>query len=346
MSLVGGALTDRLPKRNLLVITQVLAGVLALLLGLLVTSGRVQYWQVLVIAGMLGTVNSFYTPARQAFVPELVDKHTLQNAIALNSTLFNGARVVGPAVGGLLIASLGLGLNFYLNALSYVAVIAGLLMIRQRPARVRENPVGIIRDVGEGLEYVRATPSVLTILILIGSASLFAMNFTTLLPLIAQNTLRVGSSGFGFLTAAMGVGSLCGAISLVFLKRRDLSRRFIYAGITIFTLMEIALAFSRTYALDVVLLMIIGISMNLFTTTANTRVLSVTPSRLQGRVMSVYSLMFLGVTPFGSLFAGIVAEHWGAPVALLAGGAITLTITIGVFLARRGRRPEISPAPA
>lgn len=338
LSLIGGALTDRVPKRNLLLLTQVGAAALAVILGTLVATGMVRYWHVLVLAGLLGTVNAFYTPARQAFVPELVDKQTLPNAIALNSTLFNGARVVGPAIGGLLIASLGLTLNFYLNAVSYLAVIGGLFLIPSRPPRPREAQTSLLRDVGEGLAYIRGASVVFTILILVGTASLFAMNFTTVLPVIAQDTLRVGSSGFGFLMASMGLGSLAGAIALVFLRRSDLSRRLIYSGVIVFTVTEIGFSFSRAYLLDAVLLVIVGFSMTLFTTTANTRVMSLTPGRLQGRVMSVYSLMFLGMTPFGSLLAGIVAQRWGAPAALASGASVTLVVSIAVFLYRRHGR--------
>lgn len=340
LSLIGGAISDRVSKRNLLLATQVISGLLALLLGTLVASGRVQYWHVLVIAGALGTVNAFYTPARQAFVPELVEKNALLNAVALNSAIFNGARVVGPAIGGLLIASIGLSLNFYLNAASYLAVIAGLLLIRPRPVPSSRRDERLLTNVAEGLRYIVETPRVYTILLLIGVASLFALNFTTLMPLFARYVLHVGSEGYGFLMASMGVGSLTGAIALAFFNRRDLARRFIYTGAFVFLIAEIAFGFSRLFPLSVVLLVIVGLFSTLFTTTANTRVLSLTPSRLQGRVMSVYSLMFLGMTPFGSFLSGVVAERYGAPVAVVAGAIITLLFTLLVFVYRPTQRAE------
>jgi MFS family permease len=288
----------------------------------------------------LGIVNAFYTPSRQAFVPELVDSDSLLNAVALNSAIFNGARVIGPAVGGVLIATLGLKLNFYLNAASYLAVIAGLLMIKPRPRRVREGDAGLIGRVGEGLGYVRATPVVYTILALVGVASLCALNFTTLMPLMASNVLHVGSTGYGFLMASMGTGSLTGAIFLATFNRRDLARRLIYGGAFVFTIAEIAFGFSRVYALSIALLVVVGLFSNLFSTTANTRVLSLTPSHLQGRVMSVYSLMFLGVTPFGSFLAGLIAEQFGAPTAIIAGAALTLAFSFAVFLYRPSQRAQ------
>lgn len=337
LSLVGGAVADRFSKRNLLLVTQVISALLALLLGVLVKTGTVQYWHVLVIAGMLGTVNAFYTPARQAFVPELVDRESLLNAVALNSAIFNGARVVGPALGGLLVANIDLSLNFFLNAASFIAVIAGLLLIQPRKVEVAERGK-LLRNVAEGLQYIVATPVVYTILALVGVASLFGLNFTTLMPLFARYVLHAGSAGFGFLMASMGIGSLTGAILLAFFNRREWAKLLIYAGATVFTTAEIGFGFSRVFGVSVALLVVVGLFSTLFSTTCNTRVLSLTPSHLQGRVMSVYSLMFLGMTPFGSFLSGVVAQRWGAPAALIAGGGITLLFTLAVLLVNPTRR--------
>lgn len=345
LSLIGGAVVDRVSRRNLLLLTQVVSLLLALLLGVLVQTGTVQYWHVLVIAALLGTVNAFYTPARQAFVPQLVDRKTLLNAVALNSTIFNAARVIGPALGGLLIAAIGLAPDFYLNAASYVAVIVGLLMIGPRPVTQQEGKRDTLwQNMVEGWRYIVATPTVYVILALIGVASIFALNFTILLPLFARNILHVGSAGYGILMASWGLGSLSAALLLAFFSREDLARPFIYVGSTAFSILEIAFAFSHLYALSIALLVCIGFFVVLFTTTANTRVLSLTPTHLQGRVMSFYSLMFLGVTPFGSLFAGTVAERAGAPPAMLIGAAITLVFTVITFMVRRAQRARSSPA--
>jgi len=338
LALIGGAISDRVSKRNLLLATQVISGLLALVLGVLVQTGRVQYWHVLVIAGLLGTVNAFYTPARQAFVPELVDKDSLLNAVALNSAIFNGARVVGPALGGLLIAAVGLSLNFYLNAASYLAVIASLVLIKPRHRGASQPTGNLVGNVAEGLRYIVATPVVYTILSLVGVSSLFALNYTTLLPIFARFVLDVGSDGYGFLMASMGAGSLFGAIALAFFNRRDLARRFIFSGAIALTVVEITFGLSRAYALCILLLAVAGLSQTVFTTTANTRVLSTTPSHLQGRVMSVYSLMFLGMTPFGSFLSGVVAQRYGAPVAMIAGAGITLAFTLFILLYRPERR--------
>lgn len=345
LALIGGAIADRLDKRSLLLATQIISLLLAVGLGTLVATNTVQYWHVLVFAAMLGTVNAFYTPARQAFVPELVEKDALMNAVALNSAIFNGARVIGPAIGGVLVAALGLALNFYLNAASFLAVILSLLLIHTRPAprRTQEN---ILENVKEGLRYIADAPVVYTILALVGSASLFALNFSTILPLFARYVLHSGSSGFGFLMASSGLGSLAGSIAIAFFNRRDLARPFIYLGASALCVGEIIFALSRMYVLSCIILVLVGLSQTIFTTTANTRVLSLTPSRLQGRVMSVYSLMFLGMTPFGSFLSGVVAEKWGAPAPLIWGASITLAITIVIFVLRNKQRERTAAAEA
>lgn len=340
LTLVGGAVADRLPKRNLLLATQIISLFLALGLGTLVKTGAVQYWHVLLFAGLLGTVNAFYTPARQAYVPELVERDALLNAVALNSAIFNAARVVGPAIGGILIATVGLSLNFYLNAASYLAVIVGLLLIRTRPPAREAKDENLWSNLRSGLQYVVTTPRVYTILALVGVASLFALNFTTLLPLFARYVLHVGSGGYGFLMASMGLGSLAGAIGLAFFNNTAMTRRFIYTGVFVFTVAEILFALTRLYPLAIGLLVVVGLFSTLFSATCNTRILSLTPSHLQGRVMSVYSLMFLGMTPFGSFLSGVVAQRLGAPVALIAGSAITLAFALFVFFYRPTQRAE------
>ncbi len=338
LALPSGAIVDRVSKRNLLMATQVASGLLAVTLAVLVQTHTVRFWHVLVIAGLLGTVNAFYVPARQAFVPELVDRSVLGNAIALNSTIFNAARVVGPSLGGLLIASIGLALNFYLNALSYVAVLIGLLLIRPAHAVAPQSGRALWKQVHEGLAYIAETPTVLTILALIGVASLFAMNMNILLPIFAQHVLHVGSAGYGLLSGSLGLGSLTGALLLTVFNRRDWARPLIYIGASVFCLAQIAFALSHVYGVSLALLVLVGLFTTLFTTTANTRVLSQTPSELQGRVMSVYTMMFLGVTPFGALFAGGIAERYGAPVAVIAGAAVTFVFTVIVFFIRRTHR--------
>ena len=342
--LFAGAVADRVDKRLLLLLTQVISLVLAALLGTLALLHVLQYWHILVMSMCLGAVNAFYVPARQSFVPEVVERRDLLNAIALNSAIFNAARVVGPAVGGLLYAATGPAWAFYVNAISYLAVIAGLLMIR--PVRIVQKedrrPAAYMTSLAEGIRYLTKNTRVLVILALVGIASLFALNFTTLLPVFARYQLNLNSSGFGVLLAAQGAGALVGAVALSLWSRPEAARRLIYGGAFSFLVLELGFAFVRLYGLAILVLFPIGFFSTLFTTTANSRVLSLTPPGLQGRVMSVYSLLFLGVTPFGSLMAGAVAQRWGAPAAFAAGAGVTLAATATIYALRRnGRQPDM-----
>jgi MFS family permease len=341
LSLFVGPLTDRVDKRMLLLLTQVAAGLLAVVLGTLALTHQVQFWHVLLIALGLGIIQAFYVPARQAFVPELVPREHLLNAVALNSAIFNGARVLGPAIGGLLYGFTGPAWAFYINGASYIAVIAGLIMIRSRPvsgATSRRSST-YLADLREGLDYVRRSGSVRVILLLIGVASLFALNFQTLLPVFAKFDLKLTSSGFGTLVAFQGAGALVGAILLSIWSKPQLAKRLVYGGAFTFLVLELVFGFVRSFPLAAALLVPIGFSITLFTTTANSRILDLTPASLQGRVMSVYSFLFLGMTPLGSLAAGAIAQKWGATSAFVLGGGITLIFTLVVFMLRRNAGP-------
>lgn len=335
LSVFVGPLTDRMDKRALLLITQVGSGLLAALLGTLALTHVVRYWHVLLIAAGLGIIQVFYVPARQSFVPQLIDREHLLNAVALNSAIFNAARVVGPAIGGLLYGLTGPAWAFYINAASYLAVIAGLLLIKPVGAEgSRQRTTTYRADLVEGLRYIRDDSRVMTILAIVGVASLFALNFQTLLPVFARFNLRLGSSGFGVLLAFQGAGSLLGAVVLSIWSRQDRARRLVYGGAFTFLILELIFAFVGNFGLAVALLFPIGFAITLCTTTANSRVLDLTPAHLQGRVMSVYSLMFLGMTPIGSLAAGAVAERWGASAAFALGAGITLAFTVTIFTVR------------
>ena len=344
--LFAGAVADRMNKRLLLLLTQVLSMLLAAVLGTLILLHVVQYWQILVIAACLGTVNAFYVPARQSFVPELVNRKDLLNAVALNAAIFSAARVIGPAIGGLLYAATGPAWVFYINSISYIAVIAGLLMIKSvhTSASAQRDPGTYLAALSEGFRYIGSHTRVWVILALVVIASLFALNFQTLLPVFANYQLHLGSSGFGALLTAQGAGSLIAAVTLSIWSRHTFTRHLIYGGAITFLILELAFAVVRNVALALVILLLIGFFMTLFTTTANSRVLDLTPASLQGRVMSVYSLMFLGVTPFGSLLAGAIAQRWGAPVAFALGAGITLVATAIIFAWRSRTRDAAVPA--
>jgi len=324
-SLLGGVVADRLPRRSLLLLTQTSAALLALALAVLTATGTVRFGHVMVLAALLGFVNALDMPTRQAFVVELVGPADLRNAIALNSAAFNSARLVGPAVAGLAIGWIGIAGCFYVNALSFLAVIAGLLLIHagKRPAPRPSEPGSIWEDLREGLGYVARTPLVRMVIVLVAIVGTFAMNMGVLMPLIARDVLRVGAEGFGFLTSAMGVGSLVAAIVLAY-QGQAVRPRLLFGAAVALGLLEVALALVRQFSVAVPVLAATGFSMIFLTTLANTTLQVATPDPLRGRVMSLYTTVFVGTTPLGSLFTGALAEAWGVPAPLLVGGIVSV----------------------
>jgi MFS family permease len=303
-SLFGGVLADRAPKRRLLVCTQSVMALQALAFAALIASGQIRLFEVYLLAAVLGVANALDNPTRQAFVVELVGKDDLPNAVALNSTLFNTSRIAGPAVGGLLIATIGLAGCFFLNALSFLAVIGGLLLMD--PARFfagRPSRRGsVARQIGEGLRYAVTTPDIALVVLLMGVLGTFGYNFTVVLPLLARDVLHTGAAGFGGLTAAMGLGSLAAALGVAYHGRA--TRRVLLIGAGGFSLLLGAVALSRWWLVTIPLLVALGLCSIVFTTTANTRLQLVAEPALRGRVMSIYMLLFAGTTPFGSLIIG------------------------------------------
>ena len=347
LGLVGGVLADRFPKRSLLVATQTTSALLAAALALLVWSGQVQLWQVYALALGLGIVNALDMPTRQAFVVDMVGKDDLMNAIALNSSLFNAARIVGPALAGLLLATVGMAACFGINAVSYLAVIAGLLLMRLEPGR-RQPAGGDIARLREGLAYVRRTPGVYFPIILVGLVGTFGMNFAVWVPLLAKHDLDVGAGGFGILMSSLGVGALIGALGLAFVGRSP-SRRYIVGTAMALGAMEVLLALAAAIPLPVAVAMVLlaglGLAMTTTMAMANTRVQTTAPDELRGRVMSVYMTVFAGTGPFGALLAGVAATALGTPGSLALGGAVTVAAAIAVALMSR-RVSAAAPLPA
>ncbi len=342
LSLFGGVLADRLPKRTVLRFTQSFATLQAFVLWILVATGEVRLWHVLVLASLLGLTNSVDMPTRQAFVVEMVGREDLPNAIALNSSLFNMARILGPGLGGLIIAWLGVAPLFLLNAISFIPVIIGLFLIDNSTlyAQVKRTPAGkdapgqsTLQSMREGLAYVARTPSILLIITVIGVVSLFGINFNVVLPLFATDVLHVGAVGFGFISSAFGFGSLCSALWLAWSNRRPGVTWLLY-GIGIFCVLEILFALSHLYLLSLVLIAGVGFAQIAFSATANTIVQTVAPDRLRGRVMSVYMMVFAGSVPPGNLFTGGIAHLFSAPVALLAGAGLSLAAGVVAWTLR------------
>ncbi|HEU4829488.1 MAG TPA: MFS transporter [Gemmatimonadales bacterium] len=336
---VGGLFADRHDRRRLLLVTQSVSMLLALVLGALTLSGRIDVWHVATIAALLGVVNGFDIPTRQAFVTELVGRQDLVNAIALNSSMFNGARIVGPAVAGVVVAAVGEGWCFVANGVSYLAVLTGLLSIR-RPVPVREGRKGTaFAEASEGFRFAADTAPVRALLLLLGLVSLTGMPYAVLMPVIAASVLGVGASGLGMLMGASGAGALAGA--LVLARRRSVRGlgRWVATAAGGFGSSLILFSFSRSFLLSVILLLPVGFTMMIQMSSSNTLIQSMVPDRLRGRVMAVYSMMFMGMAPFGALLAGLLADRLGAPATIAIGGGLS----IGGAIVFRRKLPLLGP---
>lgn len=342
LSLVAGAVADRFPKRRLLLITQSVLMLLAFTLGLLAWAKAVRYWHVVLLATLLGLTNTFDVPIRQSFVVEMVGRDDLMNAIALNSAIFNTARIVGPALAGLTVGVFGVPSAFLFNGLSFVAVITALVFVRAEGRPSGGPKHGMWQEIREGLSYIRRTPIVLMIIGLIGFVATFALNFNVLVPVLSKQTLGQGAAGFGFLMSAVGVGALTGALSLAFLSHQGPRLNLILIGALLLSSLEIAMWWVRWYPLAVLILFAIGWSMITCSATSNSTVQVMVPDHLRGRVMSVYFLVFGGTTPIGGLFAGSVSDLWGANAGFAAGGTVSLIGTLSLLLWWR-RRAAASP---
>jgi MFS family permease len=315
---LGGIVADRCNRQKVVIGTQTLSMVLAFILSFLTLTGFVQVWHIFVLAALLGVVNAFDIPGRQAFLVDMVGKEDLMNAIALNSSMFNGARILGPAIAGVLVARIGEGWCFFANGISYIAVIVGLFMMRVRPSSppVKASPLAHLK---EGFRFAYHTAPIRAILLLLGLVSLVAMPYTVLMPIFADKILHGGARALGILMGATGVGALLGALTLASKTGvRGLGRwvAFACAG---FGISLILFAFSRNLWLSVCLLLPVGFSMMLQMSSSNTLIQAMVPDHLRGRVMAVYSMMFMGMAPFGAFFAGAMADRVGAPITLSLG---------------------------
>jgi MFS family permease len=329
----GGVIADRYRKRNVLLATQTAFMVPSFALFALSAGGQARYWEILVAAALTGTINAFDVPARQAFLIEMVGKRDLVNAIALNSSVFNGAAVIGPSIAGVLIGLVGVPVCFLANSVSYVAAVGALLLMRDLPVVVSEQHEQHWRQrLAEGAAYARREPVVGLLLITVAVFSLFAMNRLTLMPLFADQVLHVGAAGFGFLMASMGLGALVGALTLAFVPSlgADSQRQFWIGFIWVGALLVFSV--SRSFPLSAATLFIAGYSQISFIATANSRIQTTTPDHLRGRVMALYAQALIGVGPLGSMQAGALATFFGAPWAMAIGSAIAGVVLVAVRL--------------
>jgi len=306
-TLYAGVIVDRVDKRRLIVWTQALQMLEALALAALVWTGRVTTSQVLVLALLFGIVNAFDIPARQAFIAELVGKEDLMNAIALNSSMFNAARIVGPAVAGVLIGVAGVGMCFFLNGVSYVAVIAGLLAMRLPPFVTRPMPPSAWEGVRQAVAFIRGDTRVWVLVVLVAVFSVFGFPFIVLMPVVARDVLHTDARGYGLLMAAVGIGAMLGALGLALRGARVRKGTVLLQGGAAFGVLLVLFAAVRSVGVALALLALAGCAMIVTTALANTMLQTLVPDELRGRVMAFYAFVFVGMAPPGAFQAGLVA---------------------------------------
>jgi MFS family permease len=337
LSLFAGVWIDRLPKKRLLLFTQSTFMVITFTLATLVQLERVLYWHILVAALLMGVVNTLDMPTRQAFVVELVGKEDLMNAIALNSSVFNLARTFGPALAGIVMGYAGVGTCFYINSFSFAAVIIGLMFIR--PLNAEQCPAAppqkMLPEIKAGLDYLGRDPLLRRTLILAGIVCTFAMNYNVLVPVGAKTVLKQEAAGFGFLMSFIGIGSFIGAMGVAASSKAGPSQKilrvapFLIAGALIMT------GYAPNYVLAGLGLALTGLCFIIFSSTANSTMQLNTTNEYRGRVMSIYVLVFGGLTPVGNLYAGWIAEHYGPRVGFWACGLIVVLLCSWLLVGRK-----------
>ena len=316
---LGGITADRVNRQRLVIATQTCSMILSGILAWLTRSEHIQVWHIFLLAGLLGVVNAFDIPGRQSFLIDMVGKEDLMNAIALNSSMFNGARVVGPAVAGILVPRIGEGWCFEANAFSYIAVIIGLLLMKVHSAP-RKSSHSPIEDIIEGFRWVNRTKIIRSLLFLIGLVSLVGMPYTVLMPVFADKILHGGARGLGILMGATGVGALFGALTLAAKTGIKGLGRWVTITCATLGISLFLFSFSTSFWLSAALLLPCGYSMMLQMACSNTLIQTIVPDHLRGRVMSLYSMMFMGMAPFGAFFGGALANRIGAPMTVAVGG--------------------------
>ena len=325
LSPVAGVLTDRWSRYRVLLVTQIISMIQASILAWLCLAGVIEIWHIVVLSIVLGCVNAFDVPSRHSFVIDMVEKkEDLGNAIALNSMMFNGARLIGPSIAGVMLATTGEGVCFLLNAVSYIFVIISLLMMKLKIKEVRKKEAEILKELKEGLNYTFGFPPIKHLIYLLGIVSLMGMSYSVLMPVFAKEILHGGSHTYGFLMGAAGFGALLGALYLASRESVLQLGRIVPAATILFGAGLIFLSFSRIFPLSLVLMVFIGLGMMLQTAASNTIIQTITDDDKRGRVMSFYTMAIMGTAPFGSLMAGGLAKVIGTPVTIFAAGVASI----------------------
>lgn len=332
-SLFAGVIIDKFPKKKILIFTQTVSMILAFALSALVFTKTIKYQYIIILAFILGCNNTIDTPTRQSFTIEVAGKEDLMNAIALNSATFNLARIIGPAVGALLMAYLGAGWCFLFNGLSFIAVIYGLLQIKAAPyVRMKQKETGVLKEIIDGLKYIKGNKNLLQSILLTTIMGIFAFNYSVLIPVFTKNVLMMQEKAYGFLMSALGVGSLIGALGVSLKSKRGPKMTAMIRSIVIVSVLLICTGLTRYYYITALSLAVTGVFNIMFSTTANSTLQINSKDEYRGRVMSVYSLVFAGSTPIGNMFSGYTADKFGVSAAFILSGGIALTLLVIVVI--------------
>ena len=324
-SLFGGVLADRVNKRNILIFTQAAFMLSAFLLAVLTQFKFITPLQIMLIALFNGVVMAFDAPARQSIVVELVGKKHLFNAIALNSVAFNSSRIIGPAIAGVLISIIGMSGCFYLNGISFLAVIIALFYIKFGKSAARNNN-SALRDIQEGLSFVRGNRLILALMSVVAAISLFGISYIILMPVFASHVLGVGVKGLGVLMSSTGIGALAGALGLARLGDFKFKGRLLVWSVFLFSISLMTFALSKNYFLSIFALIFIGCSSLIPIALVNTLLQVNVPDEFRGRVMGLFMITFAGIVPFGNLISGVLAQSWGVSAALFCCGLVCLVL--------------------
>jgi len=334
----AGVITDRFSRYKVLLLTQIISLVQAFVLAILALTGAIELWHIVGLSILLGCVNAFDVPSRQSFVLEMVEKkEDLGNAIALNSMMFNSARIIGPSIAGLILATAGEGICFLINAISYIFVIISLLMMNVRSREIPKRENHMFKEIREGLDYTFGYAPIKHLIILLGIVSLMGSMYQVLMPVFAKEVLHGGSETFGFLMGAAGLGALLGAVYLA--SRESLIKlgRLIPAAAALFGTGLIIMSFLKIFPVTLILMVLVGLGMMLHTASSNTIIQTITDDDKRGRVMGFYTMAIMGTAPFGSLIAGFLAKTIGTPETILVGG---VSCVIGALFFLR-KLPEL-----
>ena len=340
----GGWVADRYPKRSVIVVTQACQMMLSLTMAALVWSELVRPWQIIVLAILGGITMAFDMPARQSFVIEMTSREDLMNAISLNSSAFNCARIIGPSIAGFLMAQVGIAMCFLLDGLSFIAVIAGLLLMRLPKHRPIKSDSSAIGQALEGFRYVWGHRRVLTILSLFAVVGIFGWSYSVLIPAFAQDVLHLGANGYGMLMAGSGVGALAAALTVASAGHILPTRIMALGGIGIFSAALALFAFNKNVYVATVLLAIVGFGIVLYFSTSNTVLQSIVPDEMRGRVMGIWTLIFGGMIPLGSLQAGLMADFLGTPATIAIGALICAFAALVTLSVIRRREAQLTAA--